>query len=167
MHASSIPISQPMGGLQGFTLHSGLGRMPLVMGQASHIDRYTDVNNGDLRAKREKTTSAQQAAQAQAQAKKAPSASKRGEYRCGKCGFFPKKEKHNCATERVRRQASGDFIPGDKGGSKSKSLLSSRPGQTQAQLDMSNSISGTMVPPRSHGYASGSDPMLPSFSGGW
>ncbi|EGD82753.1 hypothetical protein PTSG_03404 [Salpingoeca rosetta] len=33
-------------------------------------------------------------------------ATKRGEYKCGKCGFFPKKAKHNCALERAKRAAS-------------------------------------------------------------
>ncbi len=28
---------------------------------------------------------------------------KRGEYRCGKCGFYPKKVKHNCADENIKR----------------------------------------------------------------
>ena len=26
----------------------------------------------------------------------------RGEYKCGKCGFMPKKQKHDCAVERAR-----------------------------------------------------------------
>ena len=33
---------------------------------------------------------------------KSASAPKRGEYRCGKCGFFPKKTKHDCAREAAR-----------------------------------------------------------------
>lgn len=32
-------------------------------------------------------------------------APKRGEYKCGKCGYFPKKEKHDCATEKAKRDA--------------------------------------------------------------
>lgn len=35
--------------------------------------------------------------------KRTTSAPKRGEYRCGKCGFFPKKAKHNCAIEKAKR----------------------------------------------------------------
>jgi hypothetical protein len=31
------------------------------------------------------------------------SAPKRGEYRCGKCGFFPKKQKHTCATDKQKK----------------------------------------------------------------
>eukprot|EP00050_Salpingoeca_kvevrii_P006677 m.290870 g.290870 ORF g.290870 m.290870 type:complete len:314 (+) comp12373_c0_seq1:145-1086(+) len=37
--------------------------------------------------------------------RKTATASKRGEYRCGKCGFFPKKSKHNCQLEKAKRQA--------------------------------------------------------------
>ena len=33
------------------------------------------------------------------------SAPKRGEYRCGKCGFFPKKQKHNCAPDKQKKTA--------------------------------------------------------------
>lgn len=33
-------------------------------------------------------------------------APKRGEYKCGKCGFFPKKSKHDC-DERVKRGSTG------------------------------------------------------------
>lgn len=39
---------------------------------------------------------------------KTQSAPKRGEYRCGKCGFFPKKSKHDCTQER-RRLSLGDL----------------------------------------------------------
>ncbi len=35
------------------------------------------------------------------------SAPKRGEYKCGKCGFFPKKTKHNCNAEKAKRIADG------------------------------------------------------------
>lgn len=38
---------------------------------------------------------------------------KRGEYKCGKCGYFPKKTKHNCDNERVKRTAAG--LPTGKG----------------------------------------------------
>lgn len=37
--------------------------------------------------------------------KKTPTsaAPKRGEYRCGKCGFFPKKQKHSCAPDKQKK----------------------------------------------------------------
>eukprot|EP00048_Salpingoeca_helianthica_P023899 m.28127 g.28127 ORF g.28127 m.28127 type:complete len:292 (-) comp9063_c0_seq1:21-896(-) len=40
--------------------------------------------------------------------KKMPTAAapKRGEYRCGKCGFFPKKQKHNCAPDKQKKGAA-------------------------------------------------------------
>lgn len=38
--------------------------------------------------------------------KRTTSAPKRGEYRCGKCGYFPKKEKHDCAEECAKREES-------------------------------------------------------------
>lgn len=41
--------------------------------------------------------------------KRTAAAPKRGEYKCGKCGYFPKKEKHNCDSERQKRIASGTF----------------------------------------------------------
>lgn len=52
--------------------------------------------------------------------RRASSTFKRGEYRCGKCGFFPKKEKHDCATDGVSnggasfdQQISGDDVSAD------------------------------------------------------
>ncbi len=38
-------------------------------------------------------------------------APKRGEYRCGKCGFFPKKQKHVCSTEKQRRPSNSTASP--------------------------------------------------------
>eukprot|EP00051_Salpingoeca_urceolata_P017059 m.229898 g.229898 ORF g.229898 m.229898 type:complete len:454 (+) comp18853_c0_seq3:493-1854(+) len=43
-------------------------------------------------------------------------APKRGEYRCGKCGFFPKKAKHNCSVEKAKRQAAGAAAASAAGG---------------------------------------------------
>eukprot|EP00049_Salpingoeca_infusionum_P005194 m.89198 g.89198 ORF g.89198 m.89198 type:complete len:445 (+) comp12884_c0_seq5:262-1596(+) len=40
--------------------------------------------------------------------KRTSSAPKRGEYKCGKCGFFPKKAKHDCTLERARRSNGGE-----------------------------------------------------------
>ena len=37
----------------------------------------------------------------------ADSAAKRGEYKCGKCGFFPKKTKHDCAAYKAKCIAQG------------------------------------------------------------
>jgi hypothetical protein len=33
----------------------------------------------------------------------------RGEYKCGRCGFLPKKAKHNCEVENARRAAGLGF----------------------------------------------------------
>lgn len=38
------------------------------------------------------------------------SAPKRGEYRCGKCGFFPKKAKHSCVMEKSKRAPGGPSL---------------------------------------------------------
>lgn len=45
--------------------------------------------------------------------KKMPTAAapKRGEYRCGKCGFFPKKQKHTCATDKLKKGAASTAGP--------------------------------------------------------
>jgi len=40
------------------------------------------------------------------------SAPKRGEYRCGKCGFFPKKAKHSCIMEKQKRAPGGPSLAG-------------------------------------------------------
>ena len=50
--------------------------------------------------------------------KRTAAAPKRGEYKCGKCGYFPKKEKHNCDLERNKRIANGTFQ--DKSGKDAK-----------------------------------------------
>jgi len=39
-------------------------------------------------------------------------APKRGEYKCGKCGFFPKKTKHNCDEEKQKRSGGGSSSSG-------------------------------------------------------
>lgn len=36
--------------------------------------------------------------------KRKPTVSKRGEYKCGKCGFYPKKQKHDCAQHKLLQQ---------------------------------------------------------------
>ena len=38
-------------------------------------------------------------------------APKRGEYRCGKCGFFPKKQKHTCAADKQKKGANISAAP--------------------------------------------------------
>ncbi len=48
------------------------------------------------------------AAAAAAAAGQANMAPRRGEYRCGKCGFFPKKQKHNCSSEKQKRPLSSE-----------------------------------------------------------
>lgn len=35
----------------------------------------------------------------------------RGEYKCGKCGFMPKKAKHDCEAERSKRLERGEEVP--------------------------------------------------------
>ena len=40
-------------------------------------------------------------------------APKRGEYKCGKCGYFPKKAKHNCDEERVHCCTNCSPLPAD------------------------------------------------------
>lgn len=39
--------------------------------------------------------------------KRKPAVSKRGEYKCGKCGFYPKKQKHDCAAYKALQESQG------------------------------------------------------------
>lgn len=41
--------------------------------------------------------------------RKKPSTSKRGEYKCGKCGFYPKKTKHDCVKEKAKMQKAKEL----------------------------------------------------------
>ena len=41
--------------------------------------------------------------------RKKPSTSKRGEYKCGKCGFYPKKTKHDCVKEKLKMQKAKEL----------------------------------------------------------
>jgi len=80
--------------------------------------------------------------------KRTAAAPKRGEYKCGKCGFFPKKEKHNCDLERQKRIANGTFQ--DKSGKDDKRHMG-------AAAYMHGMHGGAL----SHGYAmTMGDPML-------
>ena len=142
------------------------GRLPLTMNHPNLVLRDPDS------AKRDPTS----LSQAQGPCpKKAASNAKRGEYRCGKCGFFPKKTKHNCTTERTRRQAQGEFVPGDKPLKKtpissmrtsfdgsSGSSSSSRPSH---HLEPLSRVTATLVSQAlsSAGHHSG-DPILASYN---
>lgn len=155
MHRQPIAYTQT----QSFMpLTNNPGRLPLQMSNPTLTLR--DLETGDMRSKREKTTLSQSQGQ-----KKAPSSSKRGEYRCGKCGYFPKKTKHNCNTERARRQATGQSVPGEKSAKKTPSSsraslerLTPVPEPTtriSASL-VSQSLTGTVIRP--------SDPILASYN---
>lgn len=80
--------------------------------------------------------------------KRTAAAPKRGEYKCGKCGFFPKKEKHNCDLERQKRIANGTFQ--DKSGKDDKRHMGA--------AAYMHGMHGSAL---SHGYAmTMGDPML-------
>lgn len=63
-------------------------------------------------------------------AKRSATGVKRGEYKCGKCGFFPKKDKHDCAAFKRKCQLEGIEIQtrvrksGGKKKAKSKNIKS-------------------------------------------
>jgi hypothetical protein len=80
-----------------------------------------DVFLGDPESKRARKDAGE--AKKDLKEKKVPTAAapKRGEYRCGKCGFFPKKQKHNCAPDKQKKGAAAmapkhvtahAFVPG-------------------------------------------------------
>eukprot|EP00730_Choanoeca_flexa_P008683 TRINITY_DN12520_c0_g5_i1.p1 TRINITY_DN12520_c0_g5~~TRINITY_DN12520_c0_g5_i1.p1 ORF type:complete len:373 (+),score=38.08 TRINITY_DN12520_c0_g5_i1:158-1276(+) len=124
------------------------GRLPLTLGSNPLTMRDHDL--GDLRSKREKTLMTNPSTLSHAQApRKAASSSKRGEYRCGRCGFFPKKTKHNCNLERARRQAAGEFVPGDKSTKKGQNRAPSR-----------TETLGRITPTLSNPVPRSGDPML-------
>ena len=71
---------------------------PMLAGLGCDLDDPQGSGVASKRARKEKRE------------KKTPTstAPKRGEYRCGKCGFFPKKQKHNCASEKQKRPLAMD-----------------------------------------------------------
>lgn len=101
--------------------------------------------DGDPRNKREKKMTAHSHA-------KKGSASKRGEYKCGKCGFYPKKQKHNCDEEKRRRQSDG----------RNKSLPKAAAGPLpMPNLATANQVQNALLNPVSTPkIALGGDPMM-------
>eukprot|EP00040_Diaphanoeca_grandis_P035836 m.226239 g.226239 ORF g.226239 m.226239 type:complete len:318 (-) comp33487_c0_seq7:3137-4090(-) len=89
--------------------------------------------------------------------KRRPSISKRGEYKCGKCGFYPKKLKHDCNEQRqiLSRQGSSP-----DGGSPSKmpmmGVSDGSPPATSLSTIVSQNLAHRLHPMLSVGPSAGS-----------
>lgn len=59
----------------------------------------------------------------------------RGEYKCGKCGFMPKKAKHDCEEHKKSMVARGEELPGKKQGGRDGSPDGR--GSNEMSMDMS------------------------------
>ena len=59
----------------------------------------------------------------------------RGEYKCGKCGFMPKKAKHDCEEHKKSMVARGEELPGRKQGGRDGSPDGR--GSNEMSMDMS------------------------------
>lgn len=59
----------------------------------------------------------------------------RGEYKCGKCGFMPKKAKHDCEEHKESMVARGEELPGRKQGGRDGSPDGR--GSNEMSMDMS------------------------------
>eukprot|EP00039_Didymoeca_costata_P019481 m.337688 g.337688 ORF g.337688 m.337688 type:complete len:277 (-) comp18208_c0_seq1:228-1058(-) len=77
-----------------------------VLNSANRINNAGSMHKNSRSMKKEKK-------RRERQDKRTMSAPKRGEYKCGKCGFFPKKTKHNCDEERSKRMQPDGTIPDD------------------------------------------------------
>ena len=88
------------------------------------------------------------------------SAPKRGEYRCGKCGFFPKKEKHSCEAEKLRRERGGGGAGGGGGGAMANGSVGCVPMGLAPNTMSQQQMPGEMGNNAAAGTAAPVDPMM-------